>query len=100
MLIGAIGAGAITQIADALTTQGQTRFPAPDGNTQAATTQSLTAPQPPNGETAISKASAKIIADLKSLLLSVQAQQSDPNPTTPDAGKQPGTQAASRVTTA
>ena len=80
MLIGALGVGAVLKIADALTTQGQTRFPAPDSKTADAKTDSLTAPQPPTGETAMSKASAKIVADLKSLLLSVQAQQSETSP--------------------
>ena len=106
MLIGALGAGAISQIADALTTPTptttQTRFRTPDiGNADAtaASTQSLTTPEPPDGKTAISKAAAKLVTDLKSPLLSVQADQSQSNPGAPIVGQKSPTAAAATVAT-
>ncbi len=76
MLVGALGVEAVSGLYQALRGHG--------GNQDAAPFQipgiepvSLTAPQPPDGETAISKAASKVIADLKSLLLGVQAANGD-----------------------
>lgn len=76
MLIGALGIEAASGLYQAFTGQGGSQdaaqFPTPGTEPV-----SLTAPQPPDGETAISKAASKIIADLKSLLLGVQAANGD-----------------------
>jgi hypothetical protein len=98
MLIGALGAAAISQIANALAPQSQARVRTPDRPTaDSASSQPLTASEPPNRESAISKAAAKLVTELKSLLLNVQAEQSQSNPGTPHGGRQTVIPAASGV---
>ncbi len=76
MLLGALGIEAVSGLYQAVKGQSgsQDAAPFPTPGTEPV---SLTAPQPPDGETAISKAASKIIADLKSLLLGVQAANGD-----------------------
>jgi hypothetical protein len=72
MLLGALGVEAVSGLYQALKGQSGNEtaaaFTPPDSQAV-----SLTAPQPPDGETAISRAASKMLRDLNSLLLGVQA---------------------------